>query len=104
MVEGKIVWVSVATDQLAFILNYWNQKTTNTAYSNKILNKLFLKLTTIQRYPHIAPLLQSRKVRKLAMRNYSIIYTVRSEMIYIFSFWDNRQDPNNLVSILDNLK
>jgi hypothetical protein len=104
MVEREIVWVSVATDQLEFILNYWNQKTTNTTYSNKILNKLFLELTTIQRYPHSAPLLQSRKVRKLSMRHYSIIYTVRLEMIYIFSFWDNRQDPNNLLSILDNLK
>lgn len=104
MVEREIVWVSFATDQLEFILNYWIQETSSTAYSNKILNKLFIKLTTLKRYPHSAPFLQSRKVRKLAMRNYSIIYTVRSEMIYIFSFWDNRQDPNNLISILDNLK
>jgi hypothetical protein len=104
MVGREIVWVSVATDQLEFIMNYWNQKTTHTAYSNKILNKLFLKLRTIQRYPHSAPLLQSRKVHKMVMRDYSIIYTVQSEMIYIFSFWDNRQDPNNLISILDHLK
>jgi hypothetical protein len=104
MVEREIVWVSIATNQLEFILNYWNQKTTNTTYSNKILNKLFLKLTTIQRYPHSAPLFQSSKIRKLAMRNFSIIYAVRSEMIYIFSFWDNRQDPKNLISVLDNFK
>lgn len=104
MVENEIVWLPIANEQLEFILNYWNTKTSNASYSNKILNKLYLKLITLQRYPHSAPLLQSRKVHKLAMRNYSIIYAVRSEMIYIFSFWDNRQDPNNLITILNNLK
>ncbi|MEY5001347.1 MAG: hypothetical protein RLZZ211_1383 [Bacteroidota bacterium] len=104
MVENEIVWLPIANEQLEFILNYWNTKTSNAFYSNKILNKLYLKLITLQRYPHSAPLLQSRKVHKLAMRNYSIIYAVRSEMIYIFSFWDNRQDPNNLITILNNLK
>lgn len=40
---------------------------------------------------------QRKAIRRvLVLTNYSIFYTFDKENIYILSFWDNRQNPDEL--------
>lgn len=96
MVEKQIIWTPKAAQQLLYILEYWENETQSSKYSNKILNKLYLDLRLLALYPHVAAPIQYRDIRKLAMGHFSLFYTIRSENIYILLFWDNRQNPDGL--------
>ena len=43
-------------------------------------------------------------VRVASLGNFSIYYKVSEENIIITAFWDNRQDPKELLKILENKK
>jgi hypothetical protein len=43
-----------------------------------------------------------KNVRVASLKNFSINYRVSDEEIIITAFWDNRQDPTNLLNILEN--
>lgn len=42
-----------------------------------------------------------KDVRVASLGNFSIFYKVSDEMVIITAFWDNRQDPNKLLKILE---
>lgn len=45
-----------------------------------------------------------KNVRVTSLGNFCIYYKVFDEEIIITAFWDNRQDPKNLLKILQNKK
>ena len=102
MVEKQIIWTPKAAQQLIYFLEYWENETQSSSYSNKILNKLFLDLSRLAMYPHVAAPIQYHDIRKLVMGHFSLFYTIQLEKIYILIFWDNRQDPNELNRLFQN--
>jgi len=45
-----------------------------------------------------------KDVRVASLGNFSIYYKVSEKEIIITAFWDNRQDPEKLLKILQNKK
>ena len=45
-----------------------------------------------------------KDVRVASLGNFSIYYKVSEKEIIITAFWDNRQDPEKLLKILENKK
>ena len=45
-----------------------------------------------------------KDVRVASLGNFSIYYKILGKQIIITAFWDNRQDPKELLAILQNKK
>jgi hypothetical protein len=65
---------------------------------NFIFNKF--KIASIGRKSIAFKVIEFDKIREIAMDHYSIYYKLNQNKIGIICFWDNRQDPDNLLEIL----
>lgn len=69
-----------------------------------ILKKLNLSITErtelLKSHSKIGKETDFTKTRVIAMGHYSILYQIKFHRIIITGFWDNRQDPEKLLNIL----
>lgn len=95
---GKIIWSPKAKRQRGDIYKYWNKRNGNNNYSLKLNTEIKHILNLVKNTPLMGMEVEQRKAirRVLVLTNYSIFYTFDKENIYILSFWDNRQNPDEL--------
>ena len=100
MAKRTIIWTPIASKQLRKVFDYWNKRNRSTSYSKKLMTLIKDNLDGVKNYPESCPLTVVPKIRVSVLKHYSIFYYVDNNSIIIVSFWDNRQDPEKLKSIL----
>lgn len=95
-----IEWTLTAERQLFQVLHYWIDKTGSTVFARKLSNAVWERAMQISKNPYSAVQTTFPGTRKVAMGHYSMFYKVMRHKIVITAFWDNRQDPEKLYSLL----
>ncbi|MBK7959553.1 MAG: type II toxin-antitoxin system RelE/ParE family toxin [Bacteroidetes bacterium] len=99
MVE-KVVWSKEAARERNEILAYWNERNKSNVYSMKLLDLIRNAIETIKLFPEIGIPTSRPDTRLKIVRDYFIVYKIEKERLLILSFWDARQDPNQLKNII----
>lgn len=100
MDEIKIAWTKIAQKQRDLIFEYYNTRNKSFNYSKKLNLEIKQYTNLLKQQPEIGKKIKNSNFRNIFVGNYSIIYTRQSTIIYISALWDNRQDPENLETIL----
>lgn len=101
MAERLIIWSKTAENQLFSVFEYWNIKTGNKKYSQKINNRVKRAIKVIHDFPFSSKPTDFLDMRQFIFKEYSIFYKITGNLIKIYAFWDNRQDPQKLYELLN---
>lgn len=102
MAKKSVVWTETAIKQRREILKYWTVRNKSTAYAQNLIELIKGRINLIIENPKAGKLTNHLNTREAAMENFSIYYKIVGSKIFITSFWDNRQDPEKLVKLLQN--
>jgi Plasmid stabilization system protein len=100
MVQLKVLWTKTALRQRNHIFEYWNKRNKNNEYSKKLNIKIIERLSSLKSQPRLGKKSDFKDIRIVSLGHYSILYKFDKKEIIIVGFWDNRQDPNKLLKIL----
>jgi len=100
MVELKIFWTKTAINQRNLVFEYWNARNKNTSYSKKLNNTIIDRTEILKSNPFLGKITDFENTRILPIKHYSILYQKHKTKIIITGFWDNRQNPKKLLSLL----
>ena len=100
----KVVWTKTAQQSLVkttdFILEVWNED-----IENRFLIQLDYRISQIRENPELAPTLKGSSFRQVKIhQTTSLFYKVYPNYLKILLIWDNRQDPNNLLKSITDIK
>ena len=98
----KVIWTLSAINQRNQIFEYWNERNKNNDYKKKLLKSIKERTNQLKSYPDIGKKTTYKNHRSISLGHYSIIYKKEIGKIIITAFWDNRQDPQNLLDYLKN--
>tara|TARA_B110000027_G_C15851235_1_gene182787 strand:+ start:44 stop:355 length:312 start_codon:yes stop_codon:yes gene_type:complete len=102
MAKRNVRWTRTADIQFVGVLEYWVKKNKSNTYSKKLVRLVSEKTNQIAEKSFIYKGTDFKNVRVVSLKNFSIYYKIFDEEIIITAFWDNRQDPTNLLNILEN--
>ena len=100
MAQRTVVWTRTADIQFAGVLEYWVKRNKSATYSKKLARLTSEKTFQIAKNPDIFEASEFKNTRVAPLENFSIFYKVTDTQIIITAFWDNRQDPEKLLKIL----
>lgn len=100
MVKRTVRWTKTADRQYIAILEFWVHHNKSTIYSKKLIRKVAALTKQISSSPFLFRTTAIENVRAALLGNYSIFYTVNKHEIIIVAFWDNRQNPKDLLQQL----
>ena len=100
MVKVNILWTSTAISQRNTIFEYWNDRNGSTTYSKKLNFMIKERLLHLSNNPLMGKISVLENTRTISLGHFSIIYKLQDNLIFIMAFWDNRQDPEILLSNL----
>jgi plasmid stabilization system protein ParE len=100
MAQKKIIWTETAAQQRKSILEYWVQRNQSTTYSLKLLRLSNEKANLIADNPLTYRDAEFPDTHVAAMGHFSLFYKIKEDTIIITAFWDNRQDPKELLKVL----
>lgn len=100
MAKRTIVWTKTADIQFVGILEYWVKRNKSNAYSKKLIKLVTERTNQIAETPFIYKSTDFKDIRIASLGNFSIYYKVNMDSIIITAFWDNRQNPEKLLKIL----
>jgi plasmid stabilization system protein ParE len=100
MAQKKIIWTETAARQRRSILEYWFQRNQSPTYSLKLLRLSNEKANLIAENPLIYKAAEFPDTHVAAMGHFSIFYKISDDAIIITAFWDNRQDPKELLKLI----
>ena len=98
----KVYWTSTAVKQRNYIFKYWNKRNKNTSFSNRLNARIQERVKLLKTYPFLGKITVFKNTRTVSLGHYSIFYKPTESSIIITGFWDNRQDPKNLILFLKN--
>ena len=96
MDEIKVVWTALARIQRNTIFEYWNNRNKSNVYSKKLNLLIYQKIDLLKSNPLIGSQTDLNFYRILHFENYGLVYRIETDVIYIISLWDNRQNPKKL--------
>lgn len=97
----RLIWSKDARNSRRKILEYWKERNKSVVYSKK-LNELFKKSAKqIKDFPYSGIRMENGNYRGKLIKDYYLLYSIKSEHIEILLIWDSRQDPLELQNILD---
>lgn len=100
MAQKKVIWTETAAWQRRSILEYWIQRNQSTTYSIKLLRLSNEKANLIATNPQLYKAADFQNTRVASIGHFSLFYKILHDAIIITAFWDNRQDPKELLKIL----
>lgn len=101
MAKKSVVWTETAVRQRREILKYWTVRNGSTQYTEKLIRIIYQRIQIILENEFAGKSTNHHKTREAAMGNFSIFYRVERDKIIIMAFWDNRQNPDKLLEILN---
>lgn len=101
MAQRTVVWTETAVRQRRKILRYWTLRNGSTKYSEKLIAITKERIDLIVNNPESCKSSEYPQTREAAMGNFSIFYKITESNIIITAFWDNRQDPKELLTLLN---
>lgn len=104
MAKRNVIWTRTADIQFVGVLKYWVKRNQSNAYSIKLVRLVTERTKQIAIKPFIYKATDFKNTRVASLGNFSIYYKVTDEDIIITAFWDNRQNPKKLLTILENTK
>ena len=104
MAKRSVVWTKTADIQFVGILEYWLKRNKSNTYSKKLVRLVAERTKQIAKNPFIYKATDFNDVRVASLGNFSIYYKVTDKSIVVSAFWDNRQEPRQLLKILKNKK
>jgi plasmid stabilization system protein ParE len=104
MAQRTVVWTRTADVQFAGILQYWVEKNQSKSYSRNLIKRVSELTERIAENPLLFRSAEFNNTRVASMGHFSIYYQTFENRIVVTAFWDNRQDPKDLLKILTNAK
>lgn len=104
MAKRKVIWSKTAYLQRKIVLLYWLENNKSNTYSIKLLQETKVATNQLIKFPYLGMLTDIPDVYCYTMGNYNLYYMVTNENIQIVCFWDNRQNPEILKSLLSLFK
>lgn len=101
MAKRIVVWTETAIKQRREILKYWTVRNGSTAYAEKLIKLIASRTKVILKNPEAFKLTDFPETRISAMGHFSILYKITETQIIVTAFWDNRQDPNELLALMN---
>ncbi len=101
----QIKWFDKAIIEQKKIVEYWIENNQSDTYARKIYNEVQKIEKFLMSAPYIGSPTKYNNVRKYVfLKNFSLFYKVdkSNQTCYIIYFWDNRQNPKKLNSIIKN--
>lgn len=92
----QIIWTERAQRERIAIFTFWNERNQSVVFSKKLNRLIKESLKLICKYPTLGKLTNKENVRVKILREYLIIYEITANEIVIVSFWDCRQNPEDL--------
>lgn len=96
----KVVWSVVASQQKNNAYNYWNKRNGSKDYSRKLSVAIRNRVNEIRRDPQSYKKSDYGDFHIAILWNYCIYYKIINQTILISAFWNARQNPEELLSIL----
>jgi hypothetical protein len=100
MAQKEVIWTETAALQRRYILEYWIQRNQSKTYSLKLLRLSNEKANLIATNPLNYKAAEFPNTHVASMGHFSLFYKISDDAIIITAFWDNRQDPKELLKIL----
>lgn len=90
----KIIWSIRAKKEFDKVYQYWSDHNKSNIYSEKILDETLRMINLLRDQNKIGIKSNTKELRRvLILENFSLSYRVTKKEIKIFSFFDNRQNP-----------
>ena len=100
MAKRTVVWAETATRQRREVLKYWTKHNGSTVYAEKLIKVIANQTRIILSHPESFKTTTYADTRESAMGHFSIYYKATKDQLIITAFWDNRQDPKDLLEII----
>lgn len=100
MDEIRIIWTNIAVNQRNHIFQFWNTRNKSKNYSIRLNNLIYEKIDLLKTNSLCGIEIEGENYRNLHFEKYSLIYKISENTIFIIAFWDNRQNPEKLKTIL----
>ncbi|MFT5666450.1 MAG: hypothetical protein ACI9DK_000635 [Vicingaceae bacterium] len=101
MAKRTIIWTKTADIQFVGILEYWLNRNKSNSYPKKLIKLTEERTNQIADNPELFKVYENENFRVSVMGKFSIYYKVTVSEIFVAAFWDNRQDPDKLLKILE---
>jgi len=100
MVKRTVVWTETAARQRREVLKYWTRRNGSTNYAERLIGMTASQIQIILRLPESFKSTNYTGTRESAMGHFSFYYKLTKDKLIITAFWDNRQDPKNLLEYI----
>ncbi len=100
MAKKSVVWTETAIKQRREILKYWTKRNGSTVFAEKLIRLIGKQIKVIEKHPESFREADFPNTRESAFGFFSIYYQITEEHLIIMAFWDNRQDPNKLLLVI----
>ncbi|HPT13802.1 MAG TPA: type II toxin-antitoxin system RelE/ParE family toxin [Bacteroidales bacterium] len=97
MARIKIAWSIEAKQDLVDILQFYNDRNGNPAYSKKLFVKINRNIRLLAKNPFLGIRTDDPDIRALITGDYQIIYEVFERLVLVLMIWDNRKDPDDKI-------
>ncbi|HBH05110.1 MAG TPA: plasmid stabilization protein [Flavobacteriales bacterium] len=101
MAGRAIIWTHLARQQRRAVLSYWAKRNKSNFYSKKLLKTISQRTLQIAENPMLFRSANRSGVRAASLGNYTLFYKYNDLELVVLLFWDNRQDPEKLVKLLN---
>lgn len=98
----EIKWTSYAFKRYMHIIQYWIKHNQSSEYSLKIIEEVERMETLLKHNPYVGSVITQTKEnirRVIILKNFSIFYKIKNDIVQIIFFFDNRDNPKKLTFI-----
>ena len=100
IVKRSVVWTETAAKQRREVLKYWTVRNGSTRFAEELIKLTSERIQIILQNPESFKSTTYSETRESAMGHFSIYYKFGKGKLIVTAFWDNRQDPKNLLKII----
>jgi plasmid stabilization system protein ParE len=100
MVKRSVVWTETTARQRREILKYWTIRNGSSNYAKELITFTADRIGIMLRHPKSFKSTSYSETRESAMGHFSIFYKLTNDKLIVTAFWDNRQDPKDLIKLL----
>lgn len=103
MAKRRVSWTSRADFELYEILNYYVKRNKSRVYSTKLRNSIKQKLKVLNFSIALPQKTTKPNIFYFTHNHISVFFSFQDNTVYVKSVWDERRNPQSLVSILQKI-